>query len=301
MRAERLLQLSYDFALCVFFGVFFVNWFLVLQSLLNLLADNCALTVLQYDKVVTYLSNKRERQVHIELGESTANIAPITRTSQGKTLFLALPYSLQSDLDQFYCCILELNCGYLCQTTRINFYFLNCVILLESPSLDKQAELQSRIMSILSAKNAPSISSAVSSAVAALSPAAAPAPVPVPVPVPALSVSSGISVPSNLGSIMSASSVLSSVSTPSSVSTGAWNPPKPHTDSTTPILSDPNVQKALDSLMQGNLLQRLVGNNTSSGPTITSSTLSGNAQTGPLFSAYANSGTNSNHVGGRRF
>lgn len=227
-----------------------------LQSLLNLLADNCPLTVLQYDKVIAYLNTRRERQVHIELGESEANHPPISRTAQ------------------------------------------------ESPSADKQAELQSRIMSILSAKNSASISSAVSSAVAALTQhTPAPVPVPAPVSVPARAGPPTMAGASNLGSIMSVSSALTSVSTPSSVSAGAWNPPKPQSDATTPILSDPNVQKALDSLMQGNLLQRLVGvgNNSSGNPTTTSSIMSASVPTGPIFSAYANSGTNSNHVGGRRF
>ncbi|KAK3919812.1 Nuclear receptor coactivator 5 [Frankliniella fusca] len=211
-----------------------------IQALLKLLADNCPLTVLQYDKVISYLTSKRELQVRIELGESDANSTPLPVASR------------------------------------------------ESPTVDKQAELQNRIMSILSAKSAPS--SAPSKPTASVPP-------PAPVPAPSLpnTVSSGVSAASTLASVIAASA-------PAPVSTGAWNPPKPQTDSATPILSDPNVQKALDSLMQGNLLQRLVGsssNVTSGSSTITTS--SNSAPSGPLFNTYGNSASNSNHVGGRRF
>ncbi|XP_011639454.1 nuclear receptor coactivator 5 [Pogonomyrmex barbatus] len=42
----------------------------VIQVLLNMLADNHQLTVLQYDRVIKYLDMKREEQVQVELGDA---------------------------------------------------------------------------------------------------------------------------------------------------------------------------------------------------------------------------------------
>lgn len=216
-----------------------------IQTLLNLLAENCPLTVLQYDKVIAYLTSKREIQVRIELGESDTNTAPpmVTR---------------------------------------------------ESPTVDKQAELQNRILSILSAKTSSTGASTPSV------PIASAAPVPnSTLPVATTSIAPAISAAS-LTSI-SVSSGLTQSAGPSPAPSGAWNPSKP-ADSATPILSDPNVQKALDSLMQGNLLQRLVGSSANM-PSIssTTTTMSTSLPSGPLFNAYNNTNSNSNHVGGRRF
>ncbi|KAJ1529516.1 hypothetical protein ONE63_006289 [Megalurothrips usitatus] len=212
-----------------------------IQALLNLLAENRSLTVLQYDKVITYLSSKREIQVRIELGEGETDSAPLPVASR------------------------------------------------ESPTVDKQAELQSRIMSIMSSIGGSASSSAPTPVVSSMSLA------PVPAPAPTLSASLPLPPMSASSSLVSATPA----SVPSPVSSGAWNPPKPHSDSTTPILSDPNVQKALDSLMQGNLLQRLVGSTNASSISATTTTMSNSSSSVPLFGAYANS--TSNHVGGRRF
>jgi hypothetical protein len=38
--------------------------------LLNLLSDNRQLTVLQYDRVIRYLQDKREMQLQLELGDA---------------------------------------------------------------------------------------------------------------------------------------------------------------------------------------------------------------------------------------
>lgn len=40
-----------------------------IQTLLNLLKENRQLTVLQYDKVIRYLQEKRELQVRLEVGD----------------------------------------------------------------------------------------------------------------------------------------------------------------------------------------------------------------------------------------
>ncbi|XP_014094236.3 uncharacterized protein Neos [Bactrocera oleae] len=45
-----------------------------IQTLLNLLSDNMPLTVLQYDRIIKYLQERREHQVKIELGDA-ADIA----------------------------------------------------------------------------------------------------------------------------------------------------------------------------------------------------------------------------------
>lgn len=41
-----------------------------IQTLLNLLKENRQLTVLQYDKVIRYLQEKREVQVKLEVGDA---------------------------------------------------------------------------------------------------------------------------------------------------------------------------------------------------------------------------------------
>ena len=41
------------------------------QVLLNLLADNRQLTVLQYDKVISYLQGRKELQLKVELGDTS--------------------------------------------------------------------------------------------------------------------------------------------------------------------------------------------------------------------------------------
>lgn len=49
-----------------------------IQVLLNMLADNHQLTVLQYDRVIKYLDMKREEQVQVELGD--AKDLPVSTT-----------------------------------------------------------------------------------------------------------------------------------------------------------------------------------------------------------------------------
>jgi hypothetical protein len=47
--------------------------------LLNLLADNRQLTVLQYDRVIRYLQDKRELQLQLELGDAK-DLPPVKPT-----------------------------------------------------------------------------------------------------------------------------------------------------------------------------------------------------------------------------
>ncbi|XP_072767854.1 uncharacterized protein Neos isoform X1 [Anoplolepis gracilipes] len=169
-----------------------------IQVLLNMLADNHQLTVLQYDRVVKYLDMKREEQVQVELGDA-------------KDLPVKTPLTSISD--------------------------------------PKQAELQTRILNILN-------NSKTNTSTAEPSPVPPPASAPVPVP------------PANWGTGASNTATTSSTTT---ASTGV---------SPSPLLNDPTVQKALDSLLQGNLLKNIGDQQP---PTATTSGA-------PLFAAFSNIG-----------
>ncbi|XP_015108428.1 uncharacterized protein LOC107035506 [Diachasma alloeum] len=156
-----------------------------IQVLLNMLADNHQLTVLQYERVLKYLEIKREEQVQVELGDTK---------------------DLSSGL---------------------------------GVSDPKQAELQSRILNILNS-NRPNAN------------APAPSPVPAPAPVPPATWAADTST----------------TSTTSASGTGV---------TPSPLLNDPTVQKALDSLLQGNLLKS-IGD--------PQSTTASSSQ--PLFAAFPN-------------
>ncbi|XP_044598133.1 uncharacterized protein LOC123274538 isoform X3 [Cotesia glomerata] len=160
-----------------------------IQVLLNMLADNHQLTVLQYERVIKYLEVKREEQVQVELGDA--------KDLAGNSLAAKDP---------------------------------------------KQAELQSRILNILNSNktNAP-----------------VPSPVPAPAPVPA--------------PLLPVSTTVTSSST-STTGTAAVTP--------SPLLNDPTVQKALDSLLQGNLLKSI-------GDSQPASSVSSSAPQ-PLFAAFSN-------------
>ncbi|XP_043508887.1 putative uncharacterized protein DDB_G0282133 isoform X1 [Frieseomelitta varia] len=166
-----------------------------IQVLLNMLADNHQLTVLQYDRVIKYLEIKREEQVQVELGD--VKDLPSTTTT----------------------------------------------ITVNDP---KQAELQSRILNILNSNKTTS---------SAPAPSPVPAPTSTPAPVP----------PATWGT---AASTATTASTTTTTTTGV---------SPSPLLNDPTVQKALDSLLQGNLLKSIGDQQ----PTTAST---------PLFAAFSNIG-----------
>ncbi|XP_014610844.1 PREDICTED: nuclear receptor coactivator 5 isoform X2 [Polistes canadensis] len=174
-----------------------------IQVLLNMLADNRQLTVLQYDRVIKYLEVKREEQVQVELGD--AKDLPATTT-----------------------------------------------LTVNDP---KQAELQSRILNILNSNKSNS---------SAPVPSPVPAPTPAPAPVP----------PANWGT---ASTNATSASTTSTTTTGV---------SPSPLLNDPTVQKALDSLLQGNLLKS-IGDQQPPSPAVA---VAAAAAPTPLFAAFPNIG-----------
>ncbi|XP_033340459.1 nuclear receptor coactivator protein neosin isoform X1 [Megalopta genalis] len=165
-----------------------------IQVLLNMLADNHQLTVLQYDRVIKYLEIKREEQVQVELGD--VKDLPTTTTT----------------------------------------------IAVSDP---KQAELQSRILNILNSNKTSSTAPV---------PSPVPAPTSAPTPVP----------PATWGSAASTATTASTTTTTTGVSPS-------------PLLNDPTVQKALDSLLQGNLLKSIGDQQ----PATT---------TTPLFAAFSNIG-----------
>ncbi|XP_063973875.1 nuclear receptor coactivator 5 [Diachasmimorpha longicaudata] len=158
-----------------------------IQVLLNMLADNHQLTVLQYERVLKYLEIKREEQVQVELGD--------TKDLSSSTLSVSDP---------------------------------------------KQAELQSRILNILNS-NRPNAN------------VPTPSPVPAPAPVPPATWPTETST------------------TPTTSTSGTGITPSP-------LLNDPTVQKALDSLLQGNLLKNIGDSQ--------STTSASSSQ--PLFAAFAN-------------
>ncbi|CAK9802763.1 Nuclear receptor coactivator 5 [Anthophora plagiata] len=166
-----------------------------IQVLLNMLADNHQLTVLQYDRVIKYLEIKREEQVQVELGD--VKDIPTTTTT----------------------------------------------ITVSDP---KQAELQSRILNILNSNKTNS---------SAPAPSPVPAPTSAPTPVP----------PATWGTAASTATTASTTTTTTGVSPS-------------PLLNDPTVQKALDSLLQGNLLKS-IGDQQQPATTTT-----------PLFAAFSNIG-----------
>lgn len=142
-----------------------------IQTLINLLSENRAITVLQYDRVIKYLQDRRNLQLKAEIGDAPSNIT--------------IP-----------------------------------------PPVDPEAELQRKIMDIL---NKPSITNPIVSESALSAVATVTTPL-------SASAASKINSPA-------ASTVSTSAATSSSTSTSA----QPQ------LLNDPKVQKALDSLLQGNL------------------------------------------------
>lgn len=145
-----------------------------IQKLINLLSENRAITVLQYDRVIRYLQDRRNLQLKAEIGDAPPTV-PIP------------------------------------------------------PPVDPEAELQKKILDIL---NKPSITNTVTpviSAAVAADPVAAPVISPV-IVAPTVSL---VAAPAK------------APAPTSTTSTGAAAQPQ--------LLNDPKVQKALDSLLQGNL------------------------------------------------
>nr|CAD7197214.1 unnamed protein product [Timema douglasi] len=67
-------------------------------------------------------------------------------------------------------------------------------------------------------------------------------------------------------------------------------PPTSNSGGPTPLLSDPTVQKALDSLMQGNLLRSISSTQSLTTPTYTSASSLGAPPSQPLFGAFSSGG-----------
>ncbi|XP_069692035.1 nuclear receptor coactivator 5-like isoform X2 [Periplaneta americana] len=166
-----------------------------IQVLLNLLSDNRQLTVLQYDRVIRYLQDKREMQIQLELGDAK-DLAPVKTTQE--------------------------------------------------PANKQQVDLQHRILNILNNTSNTGMPNA-----------ALPTVVPAPVaPVPA----------------------------PVAPAGGSWPLGSQSGTGPTPLLNDPTVQKALDSLIQGDLLRKI---SSSATPATTAASSLGTPPSQPLFGAFA--------------
>lgn len=144
-----------------------------IQTLINLLAENRAITVLQYDRVIKYLQDRRNLQLKAEIGDAPENIT--------------IP-----------------------------------------PPVDPEAELQRKILDIL---NKPSITNTIVSETA-LSAVA--------------TVTTTPTLAATAASIASPATSSPQIVTKTTSSTSS-NSAQPQ------LLNDPKVQKALDSLLQGNL------------------------------------------------
>ncbi|KAK7865812.1 hypothetical protein R5R35_001273 [Gryllus longicercus] len=199
-----------------------------IQVLLGLLADNRQLTVLQYDRVIRYLQEKRELQLKLELGDAKD-----------------LPSS-------------------------------------KEPTSKQQVDLQHRILNILNNQSTANNSSGSgsgsvgvgagagggagssvgsSASVSGLGANTAPG-----LGLGGLSSSAGMYPPLNIGPVPA----------PVAPPSGNWQ----NQPTSTPLLSDPTVQKALDSLMQGNLLRKITPTTGSSTPSMSSL---GTPPSQPLF------------------
>jgi Anticodon binding domain len=75
-----------------------------IQNLLTLLADNRPLTVLQYDRIIQYLKERREMQLKLELGEGVVISRPISDTvypiSATSSTFSVTPATPQPDPEE---------------------------------------------------------------------------------------------------------------------------------------------------------------------------------------------------------
>jgi Anticodon binding domain len=75
-----------------------------IQNLLTLLADNRPLTVLQYDRIIQYLKERREMQLKVELGEGVVISRPVSDTanpiSATSSTFSVTPATPQPDPEE---------------------------------------------------------------------------------------------------------------------------------------------------------------------------------------------------------
>ena len=250
------------------------------QVLLTLLVENRTLTVLQYDKVISYLQDRREHQVQIEIGDAK-DIA-----LKGNLLQDSALHSVRLSLTLFLFYFTSADTTAASTIARSIASASTTAALVSSavkPALNKtQIDLQHRILNILNSSTAghnaaTAASNSVPTAVPApkadafLSPSKSGANVASPV----TSVASGVPAPSQNWNPVSTASTTTSTVSPS------------------PLLNDPTIQKALDELMQGNLLRKI--STSTASPTVSSPSVLGSAPSQPLFGAYANL------AGNRRF
>ncbi|RZF45099.1 hypothetical protein LSTR_LSTR013979 [Laodelphax striatellus] len=69
-----------------------------IQTLFNLLKENRQLTVLQYDKVIRYLQEKRALQLKLEVGDDPADLPTLQDTNSNSSAAAAVPVVKQQEL-----------------------------------------------------------------------------------------------------------------------------------------------------------------------------------------------------------
>lgn len=201
-----------------------------IQVLLSLLADNRQLTVLQYDRVLRYLQEKREIQLKLELGDA-------------KDLPTAKEPTTKQQVDLQHRILNILNNQSSTNNTGVNV----------GAAVGSTAGVVG-----LGAPNAPGMGLGLGGVSTSTVGAGAP----------------GLGTPMNIGPVPA----------PVAPPSGNW---QSQPTSSTPLLSDPTVQKALDSLMQGNLLRKITPTTGSSTPSISSL---GTPPSQPLFGSAWGSG-----------
>ncbi|XP_049862165.1 nuclear receptor coactivator 5 isoform X2 [Schistocerca gregaria] len=244
-----------------------------IQVLLNLLADNRQLTVLQYDRIIRYLQDKRELQLKLELGDAK-DMPPAKEP----------PAKQQVDLQHRILNILNNsnsgtpghpsggigNMSHPSGAIGNMSHPASAIGNLSHPSggIGSMSHPSAGIGNMSHPSGGIGSMSHPSSGIGSMS---------------SMTGLSNLNNMSNLAPVPPPTPV--SAPAPSSWSSGS----QPSTPA--PLLNDPAVQKALDSLMQGNLLHKITPTS-ASGQSVTvstSSTLS-TPPAQPLFGAFASSG-----------
>ena len=84
----------------------------VMQKLINLLAENMPLTVLQYDRLLNYLQEKREQQLRVELGDAGGKPDPEIELQKKILSILNKPSVAETHYDLLYPSLDEVKVDY---------------------------------------------------------------------------------------------------------------------------------------------------------------------------------------------
>nr|CAD7262442.1 unnamed protein product [Timema shepardi] len=254
-----------------------------MQVLLNLLSDNRQLTTLQYDRVIIYLKDRREEQMKLELGDVDAlrnaaaqNPSPESDSEEDKPSCIFTTKSMAIALHRIQegLQMLADENPDVERSTRVHrtvMEGLTCYqeIYKEKKCSTKQPTIRAFFQPVTAmvTHEGDKIMSAGEQSTQKqvdlqhrilniLNNCGSGGPAPVPVP---------------------------------AVPASNW-PPTSNSGGPTPLLSDPTVQKALDSLMQGNLLRSISSTQSLTTPTYTSASSLGAPPSQPLFGAFSSGG-----------